>query len=285
MQARLTGEQFKADLRANQTKMGIFINSNSPVVAEQLSHSSYDWLLIDTQHGPYDFTTHSNMLAAINKGSALSFVRVGGYDDRIGIQQSLDNGANGILVPYINTRAEVDQATSCCLYPEPSKHNGSRSIYFPQRCSNLEGLLGYTGAANKQTIVAIQVETKSCIDNIDEILANPHIDIAFLGRNDLAMSMGLFEKYKFPEMFSSPELNEAIDKLLAACKKHNKIPGIFLFGTDGVEEAIKKGFIFVSVGNDLHHILTSNQQHVDKLREMTQRTGHNWQGLKSSLTK
>ena len=285
MQARITGSLFKAGLRANQTKMGIFINSNSPVVAELLNHSSYDWLLIDTQHGPFSFEGLSNMLAAVNKGSALSFVRVGGYNDRIGIQQSLDNGANGILIPYINTRAEGEQATSCCLYPEPSKHNGSRSIYFPQRCSNLEGFLGYTLAANKQTIVAIQVETKSCIDNIDEILANPHIDIAFLGRNDLAMSMGLYEKYKYPEMFSSPELNEAIDKLLAACKKHNKIPGIFLFGTDGVEEAIKKGFIFVSVGNDLHHILTSNQQHVDKLREISQRTGPNWQGQTSSLTR
>lgn len=285
MQARRTGEEFKADLRADQTKMGIFVNSNSTVVAEQLSVSSYDWLLIDAQHGPFDYQGLSNLVSAVNKGQALSFVRVGGFNDRQGIQQSLDAGANGILVPYVNTRAEVDEATSCCLFPEPSKHKGSRSIYFPLRCSNEGGLLGYTGAANKNTVVAIQVETQSCIDNIDEILANPHIDIAFLGRNDLAMSMGLFEKYQFPEMFSSPEINGAIDKLLAACKKHNKIPGIFLFGTDGVEDAIKRGFRFVSVGNDLHHVLTANQQFVNSLREITERTGHKWQGQPSNMTK
>lgn len=283
MQGKTTGEEFKNELRADKTKMGLFINSNSPVVAEQLSHSCYDWLLVDTQHGPFDYGSLSNMISAVNKGGAFSFVRVAGFNDRPGIQQSLDAGADGILIPYVNTRAEVDEGVNCCLFPEPSKHQGNRSIYFPLRCSNADGLLGYVGSANKNTVVAIQVETKACIDNIDDILANPHVDIAFLGRNDLAMSMGLFEKYKFPDMYTSPELNEAIDKLLAACKKHNKIAGLFLFGTDGVEDSIKKGFRFVAVGNDLHHILVANTQMVNKLKEITVTTGHNWSGNKSSL--
>lgn len=283
MQSKPTGSEFKQQLRDNQTKMGLFINSNSPVVAEQLSTSSYDWLLIDTQHGPFSYESLSNMISAVNKGGALSFVRVAGFNDRAGIQQSLDAGANGILIPYVNTRAEVDEGVNCCLFPEPSKHAGNRSIYFPLRCTNDAGLLGYVGPANKETVVAIQVETKACIDNIDEILANPHVDIAFLGRNDLAMSMGLFEKYQFPDMYTSPELNEAVDKLLAACKKHNKIAGLFLFGTDGVEDAIKKGFTFVAVGNDLHHILVANTQMVGKLREITKTTGHNWSGVPSKL--
>ena len=67
MQARRTGEEFKADLRSDQTKMGIFVNSNSTVVAEQLSVSSYDWLLIDAQHGPFDFQSLSNLVSAVNK--------------------------------------------------------------------------------------------------------------------------------------------------------------------------------------------------------------------------
>ena len=282
MEARQSGTQLKEQLKNNQCKMGLFLNSNSTVVAEQLSHSCYDWLLVDAQHSPFDFQSLSNMVSAVNKGTAVSLVRVGGFNDRQGIQQSLDAGANGVLIPYVNTRAEVDEAVNCCLYPEPSKHQGNRSIYFPMRCTNNEGLVGYIDIANKQTIIAIQVETKACIDNIDDILSNPHVDIAFLGRNDLAMSMGLFEKYKFPDMYSSTELNEAIDKLLAACKKHNKIAGLFLFGTDGVEDAIKKGFRFVAVGNDLHHILVANTQMVSQLKEITKTTGQNWTGLKSS---
>ena len=65
---------------------------------------------------------------------------------------------------------------------------------------------GYAGAANSNTIVALQVETASCIENIDEIAAVPGVDILFLGQNDLCMSMGLYEKYEFPHMYTSPEL-------------------------------------------------------------------------------
>lgn len=283
MAARVSGEEFKKELREDKTKMGLFINSNSTVICEQLSLSCYDWLLVDTQHGPFDYQSLSNQVSAINKGSALSFVRVGGYNDRAGIQQSLDSGANGILIPYVNTRAEVDEGVNCCLYPEPSKHKGNKSVYFPLRCMNEGGLLGYAGAANKNTVIAIQVETHDCIKNIDDILSNPHVDIAFLGRNDLAMSMGLYEKYTFPDMYTCPEMEEAVEKLLAACKKHNKIAGLFLFGTADVESHIKKGFKFIAVGNDLHHILTANTQFVTDLRTITKNTGHNWTGQKSAM--
>ena len=73
-------------------KMGLFLNSHSPTVAEQLSFSGYDWLLVDSQHGPMNFEKLSAMLSGISNGGAKSLVRVGGYDDRPGIQQSLDHG-------------------------------------------------------------------------------------------------------------------------------------------------------------------------------------------------
>jgi 4-hydroxy-2-oxoheptanedioate aldolase len=279
-----TGKQFKESLKRGDTKFGLFINSGSPVIAEQLSHSRYDWLLIDAQHGPINYNSMSTMLSGIGNGKAKSFVRVAGYDDRSGIQQALDAGSDGVLIPYVNNAEEVQQAVNCCLYPEPSKHDGSRSIYFPQRSSNQDGLLGYTGSWNENALVAIQVETADCIENIDEILSVDGLDIAFLGRNDLAMSMGLFEKYEFPDMYTSVELNEAIEKLIAACKKHNKIAGIFLFGTDGVEEAINQGFNFVSVGNDLHHVLVANTNCVSEIRDITSRTnGEAWEGQDSNL--
>jgi 4-hydroxy-2-oxoheptanedioate aldolase len=145
-------------------------------------------------------------------------------------------------------------------------------------------LLGYVGKANENHLIAIQVETADCLKNIDEILSNPHIDIAFLGRNDLAMSMGLFEKYEFPHMYTSPELNAAVKKLIESCKKHNKIAGIFLFGTDQVEDAIKSGFNFVAVGNDLHHVLVANTNMVNQIKEITTKThGKAWQGQESNL--
>merc|ERR1719378_1945176 len=83
------------------------------------------------------------------------------------------------------------------------------------------------------------------------------------------MSMGLFAgKYVFPEMYFSPELTEATDKLIAAAKKHNKILGLFLFGTDRVKEFLDKGYTFIAIGNDLHHCLTQTMAHVEKLEDI-----------------
>jgi 4-hydroxy-2-oxoheptanedioate aldolase len=268
----LTGAEFKKQLRAGTTKLGLFVNSHSPTVAEQLAHSGYDWLLVDSQHGPMGYEKLSAMLAGIASGGAKSIVRVGGYGDRPGIQQSLDLGADGVLVPYINNADEARQAVSCARYPT----TGTRSVYFPQRSMNKEGLLGYAGGANSNVIVALQVETADCIKNIDEIAAVPGVDLLFLGQNDLCMSMGLYEKYEFPLMYTSPEIGAATEKLVAAARKNNVILGLFLFGTARVGEFLDKGFPFISIGNDLHHVLTQAGAYVKDVEEVSKAKGKSW---------
>ena len=275
----LSGAEFKKQLRAGSPKMGLFLNAHSPTVAEQLAHSGYDWLLVDTQHGPMGFLELSGMLAGISSGGAQSMVRVAGYHDRGGIQQALDMGADGVLVPYINTADEARQAISCARYPTA----GTRSVYFPQRSMNKAGLLGYAGAANSNVIVALQVETASCIEHIDEIAAVPGLDILFLGQNDLCMSMGLYEKYEFPHMYTSPELQAATDKLRAAAKRNNVILGLFLFGTTRVGEFLEKDFTFISIGNDLHHVLTQAGAYVKDMEAIAKDKGKSWARRPSAL--
>jgi len=268
----LTGAEFKKQLRAGSPKFGLFLNSHSPTVAEQLAHSGYDWLLVDSQHGPMGYEKLSAMIGGISSGGAKSLVRVTGYSDRAGIQQSLDIGADGVLVPYINTAEEARQAVSCCRYPTA----GTRSVYFPQRSMNKQGLLGYAGGANDNVIVALQVETASCIENMAEIAAVPGVDILFLGQNDLCMSMGLYEKYEFPHMYTSTELNAATTKLVENARKNNVILGLFLFGTSRVAEFLDKGFTFISVGNDLHHILTQAGAYVGDMEKIATEKGKTW---------
>src|SRR6202140_628357 len=275
----VTGAEFKKELREGKPKLGLFLNSHSPTVAEQLAHRGYDWLLVDTQHGPMGYEKLSAMLAAIASGGAKSMVRVGGYNDRPGIQQALDLGADGGLVPYINTAEEARQAVSCTKYPTA----GTRSVYFPQRSMNKAGLLGYAGSANDNLIVALQVETASCIENMKEIAAVPGVDILFLGQNDLCMSMGLYEKYKFPLMYTSPELGAATDKLVAEARKNKVILGLFLFGTSRVGEFLDKGFTFISLGNDLHHVLTQSGAYMKDVSATAKEKSKQWQPRSSAL--
>ena len=188
-----------------------------------------------------------------------------------------------------------------------------------ERCGltrRLSVRLGYAGASNKNVIIALQVETADCIRNMEEIAAIPGVDMLFLGQNDLCMSMGLYEKYEFPHMYTSPELNAATTKLIYNARKNNKILGLFLFGTDRVGEFIDKGFNLIrsaatpalpscsfaqhthaqawlvslaqvadmamdlcvcSIGNDLHHLLTQATVHVGALVDIAKEHGKDWQ--------
>lgn len=278
-EATLSGVEFKKQLREGSLKLGLFLNSHSPTVAEQLAHSGYDWLLVDTQHGPMGYEKLSAMLTAIANGGAKSMVRVGGYDDRPGIQQALDLGADGVLIPYINSAEEARQAVSCTKYPTA----GTRSVYFPQRSMNKAGLLGYAGNANNNLMVALQVETAACIEHMKEIAAVPGVDILFLGQNDLCMSMGLFEKYEFLLMYTSPELQAATQKLIDEARKNKVILGLFLFGTARVGEFLEKGFTFISIGNDLHHVLTQAGAYVKDVESIAKDKGKAWARRPSAL--
>jgi len=278
-EATLSGADFKKQLREGLPKMGLFLNAHSPTLAEQLAHTGYDWLLVDTQHGPMGYEKLSAMLSGISNGGAKSMVRVGGYDDRPGIQQALDLGADGVLVPYINTAEEARQAVSCTKYPRV----GTRSVYFPQRSMNKAGLLGYAGNANNNLIVALQVETASCIENMEEIAAVPGVDILFLGQNDLCMSMGLYEKYEFPHMYTSPELGSATQKLVENARKNKVILGLFLFGTSRVGEFLEKGFTFISIGNDLHHVLTQADAYMKDMQAAAKKMNKSWSPRTSAL--
>ena len=183
------------------------------------------------------------------------------------------------LVPYINTAEEARQAVSCCRYPTA----GTRSVYFPQRSMNRDGLLGYAGAANDNVIVALQVETADCIKNINEIAAVPGVDILFLGQNDLCMSMGLYEKYEFPHMYTSPELNGA-DRKAAGCGPEEQCDsGIVPVRTSRVGEFLDKGFPFISLGNDLHHILTQATAYVKDVETVSKEKGKNWNRRPTNL--
>ena len=104
-----------------------------------------------------------------------------------------------------------------------------------------------------------------------------------VGQNDLCMSMGLYEKYEFPHMYTSPELGAATDKLISEARKNNVVLGLFLFGTSRVGEFLDNGFTFISVGNDLHHVLTQAGAYVKDVEGIAKEKGKSWTRRPSAL--
>ena len=193
-------------------KIGLFLNSHSPTVAEQLAHSGYDWLLVDSQHGPMGYEKLSAMLSGIASGGAKSLVRVGGYQRPRREFSSHWTWAQTACWFLTSTRPRKRGGSEL----HPISHGRNTLSLFSAAQYEQSGLLGYAGAANENTIVALQVETADLHQEYREIAAVPDVDILFLGQNDLCMSMGLYEKYEFPHMYTSPELAAATNKLIAA---------------------------------------------------------------------
>src|SRR4051812_50184675 len=119
MNASLTGAEFKKQLRAGGTKLGLFLNSHSPTVAEQLAHSGYDWLLVDTQHGPMGNESLSGMLAGIASGGGTSMGGVGGFNDPPRPPQTPGKGGGRGPVADINNPGEKRGGGGLCPHPPP----------------------------------------------------------------------------------------------------------------------------------------------------------------------
>jgi 4-hydroxy-2-oxoheptanedioate aldolase len=84
-------------------------------------------------------------------------------------------------------------------------------------------------------------------------------------------------------MYTSPELGVATQKLVDAARKNSVILGLFLFGTSRVGEFLEKGFTFISVGNDLHHVLTQAGAYVKDVEAVSQEKGKPWTRRPTSL--
>ncbi len=196
------------------------------------------------------YETLSAMLAGVASGGAKSpvcawpAIMIGQA-----FSKSLDMGADGVLIPYINTADEARQAVSCCRYPT----SGTRSVYFPQRSMNKAGLLGYAGAANDNTHRRAASGDRRLHQEYGRNRYVPGVDILFLGQNDLCMSMACLRYTSFRTcILRLRGSRHRKSRRAAGQAKNNVILGLFLFGTLRVGEAIGVRFPFISLGNDLH---------------------------------
>lgn len=198
------------------------------------------------------------MLCGARAGGALPLVRVAGPADRAGMQQSLDLGAAGVMVPSVDTAADALAAVGCCKLPP----EGGRSIFYHMRTMHAVGLGAYLASANAEALVAVQVETAACLDNLADVLAVPRVDAAFVGPVDLAYSMGLPAKYggSLDAALGSREYADAIDHVLDCCAAAGVVPGNFAFPSNEAGALAGRGFQMLAAGTDMGLLLAATAE-------------------------
>ena len=223
--------------------------------AELMGRSGFDWVCVDTQHGLVGYDQMVLMLQGLSITDTPAFVRVP-WNTPGDIMKALDAGAQGVIVPMVNSVEEARQAVGACRYPP----DGFRS-WGPTRAAL--GVEGYSPAsANRRVVVAVMIETVAGVAAADEIVAVPGVDAVYVGPNDLAVTHGMAPSADaFDERHA-----QVIQRILAACQRQGIVGGIHC-GT--IQTALRwreQGFRMFNVTSDAVFLRTGASQVVSALQ-------------------
>ena len=230
--------------RDDQPAFGAWLNSCSPLATEQLASLSFDWLLVDGEHSP----STSSLRARCSRPSppvTPSPSPASPGTTSLRSKRILDAGAYGVVIPWINSPQEAEQAVRACRYPP----DGIRG-FGPGRWTVYAGA-DFAAHANEEILCIIQIETVQAVERIDEILAVPGVDVAMIGPADLAMSMGIPLQPDNPH----PDHRAACATVLKACQRHKVVPGIFTGTPEEAARRVGEGWRFLPVGSDMTYLL------------------------------
>jgi 2-keto-3-deoxy-L-rhamnonate aldolase RhmA len=241
-------------------KIGTWITLNHPSIAEILADAGFDWLCIDMEHSVTDYSEAQQLILAIQSKGIKAYVRVGENNTRI-IKRVLDAGADGIIVPSVNSAFEAKKAVDAVKYPP----FGKRGVGLARAQSFGFGFEDYRDNKSKDIKLIVQIEHIDAIKELDEIISIDGIDGTFIGPYDLSGSMGK------PGQWDSPDVREALLIYEETVKKYDKLVGFHVIQPDYelVNEKIAKGYNFIAFSLDVLFLGTIARSQMQKLKNTT----------------
>ncbi len=247
----------KRALKAGQASVGTWLSLGSITAARFMARAGFAWLTVDIEHSLVDWETATHMFACIADADCVPLARVpANRHDHI--KRVLDNGAHGIVVPMVNTRAEAEAAVSAVLYPP----HGTRSVGGSVHALNFKTTAAdYFAHANEELLVVLQCEHIQAVEDADKIFSVPGIDAIFVGPNDLAASMRGTDG-RGP---SGEATSQAMKHILATCKKYGVAPGVHCFSGEEVKARAEEGWQFMALNSELKMMLDGASTSLTKI--------------------
>jgi 4-hydroxy-2-oxoheptanedioate aldolase len=246
----------KEKLKRGEAAPGAWLNFPSIATARVMAQLGFDWLVVDMEHSAQAPTLMADMIATIaDAGTCAPLVRVPNNSVEW-FKWALDAGAWGVVVPMVNSREEVQRAIEYSKYPPL----GNRSIggTFGPYGFGTTNWPSYVKVANDEIMMIIQIESSQALQNLDEILSVPGIDVVFVGPNDLHVQLGLLPSSDGAE----PEFLEALERVKVAARRYHIALGIFSSDGEAAAERISQGFQMISVTTDVSSMITSATQNL-----------------------
>ncbi|MDP9048696.1 MAG: aldolase/citrate lyase family protein [Bacteroidota bacterium] len=238
--------------------LGSWITLNHPSIAEIMADAGFDWLCIDLEHSVTDYFEAQQLIMAIQSKGIKAFVRVGENNARI-IKRVLDAGADGIIVPSVNSAEEAQKAVNAVKYPPI----GTRGVGLARAQSYGFGFEAYRDGKAKEITLIAQIEHINAIKELDAILSIEGIDGTFIGPYDLSGSIGK------PGEWDEPEVVAALTVYEETVKKYDKLIGFHVVPADYqmVLEKQRKGYNFIAFSFDAFFLGKMMRDQINKLKD------------------
>jgi 2-keto-3-deoxy-L-rhamnonate aldolase RhmA len=220
---------------------GSWCQIGHPANAEILARTGFTWLALDCEHGEAEDADIGDFCRAVKPFDCVPLVRVK-ENAVLPIRRALDLGAMGVIVPLVNSADEARRAVAAAKFPA----EGIRGFAF---CRGNEWGIDfdqYVAEANEMISVIVMIESKTAVENIEEIVAVKGVDGAFIGPYDMSGSYGIIGQT------GCSTIKDACGKVAEACQKHGKAAGqhIVLPTNENVAAAIEQGFTLLALGMD-----------------------------------
>ena len=225
--------------KQNQPAFGLWAALPTPFSIELMACPGVHYACVDQQHGLIDYMMAVDMFRAAEHRGLVPFTRVPANDTWM-ISKALDAGAQGVIVPLVNTRAQAAAAVAACRYPP----KGIRS-YGPIRSSVVSAARDLETLGDS-VLCIVMVETREALENIDEIASTPGLDGIYIGPADLALGLGLPPDLDKTE----PEHVAAVERIRAACQQHGIIAGIQCASGASGRAYAERGFQLITIAKD-----------------------------------
>jgi 2-keto-3-deoxy-L-rhamnonate aldolase RhmA len=239
--------------------LGFSLRQSRTVDIAMVAHTcDYDWLFIDTEHSSIDGDTVAQICVAALAVGIAPIVRIPSHEP-YQAARALDTGALGVIFPHVDTPAQAKRCADACRFPPAGKRSMGGGL---QQTGFASMPIAETArVVNEETLVVVMIESPQGVEHADEIAAVKGVDALLIGTNDLCFEMGI------PGQFNDPRVADAYKKVIAACRKHGKFPGMGgMYTPELLERHVNMGVQLILSGSDFSLLMQAGAARASLVR-------------------
>jgi 2-dehydro-3-deoxyglucarate aldolase/4-hydroxy-2-oxoheptanedioate aldolase len=230
----------------------------TPSIGQILALAGCDFVFFDMEHGPFSLETVADMVRVARLSGVTPLVRVPDTEYHL-LCRPLDLGAQGIMIPRVETRAQVERIARCALFPPLGDRgcsvNKGQNDFMPQ------DLWDFVEQANRENLIILQIERRQAVEHIADLLSVPGVGAVIIGPNDLALSLGV----RSDDMLAA--LEQPIQHVLDACLAAGIPCGIHIGDLEWLAEWQRRGMQLLCYSTDINFLRTGAATGIQWLKE------------------